>query len=141
MWSSRSCHLTIGRWLPTLWRNIPPPPSGLKFQKMKTAGSSETLVTSYQTIRCRNPEDQNLNLHRRVQPSIHFIQKREKYFSITICWGLVFFTIKNVITATKMASVIWRQHVTHRYSDSLWSYNWREVWPMIVTRWNVSNQW
>jgi hypothetical protein len=36
-----------------------------------------------------------------------------------------------------MASVIWRQHVKSGYSHSLRFCNWKEVWPMIVTRWNV----
>jgi hypothetical protein len=59
--------------------------------------SSETLVIIYRN----NLGDKNLNFYRRVHPSIPFLQKREKYFSITICWGLFSFTIKDVIIAQK----------------------------------------
>lgn len=47
-----------GTGVPTFRSNIQPPSSGLKIEALL---SSETLVTTYETPRCHNPEDQNTN--------------------------------------------------------------------------------
>ena len=39
---------------------------------METVYSSETLVATYQTTRCHNPEHQTTNLHRREILNSHY---------------------------------------------------------------------
>jgi hypothetical protein len=58
MWSSVTTPYSL---VPTFRRDI----ITLSFiLKMKTVCFSETLVHSYQTTRCHNPEDENINHHR-----------------------------------------------------------------------------
>jgi hypothetical protein len=45
-------------WIPTFWKNTQPPRSTLE---REAAHSSETSVSTYETARCHNPEDHNLN--------------------------------------------------------------------------------
>jgi hypothetical protein len=54
------------------------------FTLEKTGGFSETLVTIYQTIRCHNPEDLNLDLHHSEKPQIAFVVSPDREIGMTV---------------------------------------------------------